>query len=330
MTKMFIAIVLSFLTIFIPTNSYASEKSELVFSGILSGSILPLLAMEKGWFKEEGINLKFQQVLAGKIVMDHIISGDADIGTIVDTNVALAGFQKNTYFKIIASHQQSYSTSVFGRKDRGISKPQDLIGKKIGVQPSIGSHFNLHRFLKKHGIGLDQIEEVYLMSPVAVRAAIISGDVDAVCLWEPHKNFAIKNLKNGAVDFYDREIYQEVYRVDIVLAVSDRALKEKPEVFKKFLHVLVKAEKYAKENKEEVIKLMSKKLMLEEDFLHSIWQDWVLTVSLTDDHYSLVKEGGKWIIESQKGFANKALPDYRRLFEPDLLKEVAPEKATLH
>ncbi len=296
-----------------------NELSEITVSGSLNTSILILLAEEKGFFAEENLKVNHIEVLAAANAMQNLIAKNADIGVLVDTNVGFIGYQKDVPFKVIASTGTYYTHSLFARKDRGINTPQDLIGKTIGVQPVTAPHFSLDRFLKYHNISIDDVNISYLTSPVAVRSAITSGEADAVIVWDPHRYYALKELGNNVVDFRGN---QKVYRVDILLAAHNDAIKNRRQDVDKFLRAIKKAENYLLNNDEEVKLFAGNKIGLKPEVTDSFWDDVNLKLDLNQSHLELVKANGEWIQTTQEGFIGKELPNYEELFDLSFIAEL--------
>jgi ABC-type nitrate/sulfonate/bicarbonate transport system substrate-binding protein len=81
----------------------ATSSRALVWGGPKNISMLPIIAEKKGFFKEEGLEVRPNYVQTGKIAMDAVVSGDLDFGIIVETNIAFVKFQEGADIKVVAS-----------------------------------------------------------------------------------------------------------------------------------------------------------------------------------------------------------------------------------
>ena len=180
----------------------SSTGSEITFGWTTNLGMLPLIAKEEGFFKENNVSVTFKKLQTGKMAMDSIISGEIDFGTIVDSNVSFINYSKNPlkviaiigtkeddtiYFKSTVAKpdtDKNESTKTEAKDTNIIKTPRDLIGKKIGYVPATTSHIFLARFLDKHQIKWSEIKPV-ILQPGATVAALEKNRVDAVSIWQP-------------------------------------------------------------------------------------------------------------------------------------------------
>src|SRR4029079_17592215 len=114
----------------------AQEKMQLQLNWFQLADHAPVyLAMKKGYFKEEGIELT---VLRGSGWADSakkIDLGQADVG-ISDAPTVLTAISKGANLKMVAVVFDKAGNNVFFRKTAAIKTPKDLVGKKIAVPPA--------------------------------------------------------------------------------------------------------------------------------------------------------------------------------------------------
>lgn len=111
-------------------------------------SIPTIIALEKDFFKENGLDVTVNYVKTGKIAMDDLLAGKADFSNIVETNIAFAGFN-NAPITVLCNFEKVYDGVIVARRDKGITKPQDLKGKKLGIILATTSQVFADRFLEK-------------------------------------------------------------------------------------------------------------------------------------------------------------------------------------
>lgn len=284
-------------------------------------SILTIIADEKGYFEDEGLDININYVKTGKIAMDDLLSGNADFSNVVETNVAFAGFL-NADIEVLCSIEKVYDASIVARKDAGIYSPNDLKGKKIGVLLATTSQVFTDRFLAKHGIPKDSVELVNLLPP-AMQSAIIEGSgVDAISIWQPY----IYNVQNtldskNQITFSDKNIFTGY----MTLTGNKNYIKNNPEVAKKMLKAYLRAEEFVKNNETEAMELVASFLNIPQKTVESIWSQYDISVGLDQQLIKDVKKEGKWIIETQKSHKNKSLPHYDDFFNKKILKSVSQQ-----
>jgi NitT/TauT family transport system substrate-binding protein len=155
-----------------------AEEQKLILGSTANLGVLPLVAKHDSIFVKNGIEVDYRKFQTGKMTMDALISGDIEIGTIVDSNVAFIGYSKNP-IKVIASLAIKLDDAIWYRSDKQITRPIDLIGKRIGYTPATTSHIFLARFLEANNISWSQITPVVLQPP-AMEGALRNEHVDAV------------------------------------------------------------------------------------------------------------------------------------------------------
>ena len=174
-------LLLSF--IIIPTRTVISQEAPITFGSTNNLGILPLIAQNEQLFALNGLSVSYKKFQTGKMIMDALVSGDIDIGTIVESNVGFIGYS-GAPIKIIAELGTKLDDTLLFKKEAKISSPKDLIGKKIGYTPATTSHIFLTRFLTKNKIKWSDITPV-ILQPSAMESALRSGVVDAVSTWAP-------------------------------------------------------------------------------------------------------------------------------------------------
>ncbi|STM78547.1 taurine transporter substrate binding subunit [Escherichia coli] len=119
-----------------------------------------------------------------------------------------------------------------------ISKPEDLIGKRIAVPFISTTHYSLLAALKHWGIKPGQVEIVNLQPP-AIIAAWQRGDIDGAYVWAPAVN-ALE--KDGKVLTDSEQVGQwGAPTLDVWVVRKDFAEKH-PEVVKAFAKSAIDAQ----------------------------------------------------------------------------------------
>lgn len=240
-------------------------STSLLFSGI-SAAAEPLkigysdwpgwvawqVAIEKGWFKEAGVDVKFDwfdyaasmnAFTAGKIDAVTVTNGDA--------LVTGAGGAKNVM--IIVTDYSNGNDMIVGKP--GIKSLKDLKGKKIGLETGLVEHLLLLNGLKK--AGLKETDVTIVNTPTnETPQALASGDLAAIGAWQPNSGEAMKRVP-GAKPIYTSA--DEPGLIYDVLTVSPVSLSTRKADWVKVVKVWDKVVTYINDPKTQpdAVKIMS-------------------------------------------------------------------------
>jgi len=174
----------------------ATQQVTKVSVGILKlTSTAPIfIGMEKGYFKEQGIELDPQWFDAAHPIAVATASNKVQVGATGITASLfnmVAGGQKLSIVADKGREQKGYSSSALLMRtdlwDAGAKKLEDLKGKRVGItQTGSTFHYMLGRLLETKGLKLSDVEVVPLGKLSSVMAALQGKQVDAVILNEPN------------------------------------------------------------------------------------------------------------------------------------------------
>ena len=160
-----------------------------------------------------------------------ITSGDADVATNAETQL-LRESVTNPDLRIIMTVTESFYRLV-ARRSAGIGTLADLRGKRVMVPANTSANYYLVAMLRTVGLTEDDVELVGL--PPArgdqtgmdqMSDALARGDVDAISIWEPEPEDAIRALGDDAVVLQDRSVYREVFNLHTTAtALADPAMR---------------------------------------------------------------------------------------------------------
>lgn len=143
--------------------------------------------------KESGATVDWRKFDSGSSVVRALASGDVQIGNIGSSPLAVAASQQVPIEVFLLASQLGSSEALVVKKS--ISKPDDLVGKRIAVPFISTTHYSLLAALKHWGIKPGQVQIVNLQPP-AIIAAWQRGDIDGAYVWAPGVN---ELEKDGAV-----------------------------------------------------------------------------------------------------------------------------------
>ena len=171
------------------------EKTKVSLGMLRLTSSAPLfIAMDKGFFAEEGIEIEPQWFDAAHPIAVSTASSKVDVGATGITaslyNMAANG-QKLGIVADKGREQKGYFSSALlvttDNYNAGVKSLKDLKGKRIGItQKGSTFHYMLGRMLETQGMSLNDVEIVPLSKLSAVMAALESKQIDGCILNEPN------------------------------------------------------------------------------------------------------------------------------------------------
>ena len=287
-----------------------------------SYSLLLVLAEERGFFAQNGLDVSIKEYETGHLAVTHLLRGDVDVATAADYVFMNASLEHND-LRIITSIATSGSEEVVARKDKGIEQPADLRGKRIGVCLNTATEFTLMRFLLFNRIPLDEVTLVNL-SPSQLVESISNGEVDAIISWEIWVYEAKERLQEKALSWPAR-IGQGFYW--LVVAGND-FIQAKVSLMERFLRAIVQAEEFAQTHRAEAQSLVATRWKREPAFVEHEWEKNKYSVSLDQGLIVAMEGEADWRIKSNPG-DKRDVPNYLRLIYMDALNAVKPEANTI-
>ncbi|MBI2750004.1 MAG: NrtA/SsuA/CpmA family ABC transporter substrate-binding protein [Burkholderiales bacterium] len=261
------------------------------------------VAVDKGSFAEEGLQVQSQLHTFGKTSLQSLLNHQADIATV---------------------GASTRNNGVVARRDAGILRASGLKGKRIGYTPGTTSDFFLDSMLTSAGLTRAEVTPVAL-KPEEMQGAIVARTVDAVSTW----NFPLAQVQHvlgsNALLIYDQEVYTETYNV----ATQQGFLQAQPETIKRFLRALLKAETYTARNRDEVQRLMSDATRTDMDLVREVWDVFSYHVVLDPTILLTLEDETRWAMRN-KLTDQTAMPDYRKYIHTGSLRSLKPDAVKLN
>jgi len=286
---------------------------------------LILIALDRGFFAQEGIELMFKEYTSAKLALDDVCERQLDLAIVAETPVVFKSFERDDV-RILASLFSAYNDpKVIARKSSGIEFPQDLRGKHIGTtKQGQSAHYFLHLFLTKYGLS-DQDVRLSFASPDALKHGLANGEFDALALFEPHISEVAHALSAETVVFSEPQLYFK----RAVLVSLDNFPKERPRTVQRILRAFTRANEFARQQPEDAMQIVAKGLSLSVPDVRTLWEEAILDVSLEQSLLLTLENEAKWALDNQ--FTDsEVMPNYVNMIYFDGLNAVEPESVTIY
>ena len=207
-------------------------------------TILPA-ALDRGYMKEEGIDLKFTYMQAGPS-LQAVMAGSAQFSGAGSS--ALVGISKgNAPMKTVLALNDQVLQWVVARPN--VASPADLKGKKVATAgvASLGAFMLKQILTTKYGV---DGKEIILIDPGPLNRlpSLMSGAADAAIVSAEERYQAVDQ---GMKEFM--YLGKELKNSWGTIATSDRFIKEQPKLMLGFCRAIIKALRYFRQDREGAI-----------------------------------------------------------------------------
>ena len=154
--------------------------------GYQKGSISLVLAKQHRLLEQRFAHTRVEWIEfpAGPQMLEALNIGSLDIGSTGDIPPIFAQAAGADLLYIGAEPPKPQAEVILVPKDSPITAVGELKGKRIALQKGSSAHNLLLRALAKAGLGIADVQPMYL-APADARAAFERGSVDAWVIWDP-------------------------------------------------------------------------------------------------------------------------------------------------
>ena len=198
--------------------------------------------LRSGELEKRGIKFEEFAVPSGNLTMQQMVARQVDMGTYAGPSFII-GHDKGDLLAIAVIENVGRTAKVVARKDLGITKVEELRGKKIANQTgsSIGNIF-VNQLGPSHGLKPGDYQEVR-MNVNDMVAALAAKTVDAMVNVEPYNAIAV-------ADGIGNEIasLEGADKVPVFMAATPEFVEKHPDTIVQYLKAWLAVGKTFKEN----------------------------------------------------------------------------------
>jgi NitT/TauT family transport system substrate-binding protein len=232
-------------------------KIDAALSNTWWGHVPIMLAVDKGYFKELGIEVEIKHVAASSDRVRAVTAGSAAFSNLGRIAVIAEMANDNKTFYYFANVDDSPGNEGCWARP-GFASFKDLKGKKVAANTS--AQITMNGLLEKEGMAEKDVQFVNLPAP-EMAGAIARGDVDAACVWEPLLTNVKKAVPEGKLLGLDSDTpsfkqFGTMASPDIMI-ISRKLVDENPELAKKIVTAIFKGVKYTNENPDDTAKTVA-------------------------------------------------------------------------
>lgn len=286
-----------------------------------------MVAKDAGLFEKHGLDVELKEFTAGKFALQAFLTSSIDFAVSGEVPVALAALQGND-LRVVAQVVEATTNEVrvVARRDASTSPAQYFSKAKRKLATSFGGgpEFFTYSFLRHYKINDAQVE-ILSQRPEDMAAALDSGSVDAIAIFDPFAFVAERRLGDKAVTFTDSSLYSELY----VLNARPDYIERQPEVIDRVLRAIVDASDMIERDPASAKQIVQRYTKLEDDVVNGIWSNFVFRPALTSQLLQFWEAEAQWARATNKITPNSPAVNFRSLIEPRFLRAIKPEAVRL-
>jgi ABC-type nitrate/sulfonate/bicarbonate transport system substrate-binding protein len=205
------------------------------------------VAVEKGFYQIHGLNVSLLPYNFKNSPIDLVSTNRATFGVASASEVMLAR-SKGIPVKAVAVIYQINPVCAFSLKTSGIVRPQDFVGKKIGVERGVNVEYEYIAMMDNLNINRSTLTEVGIGFTAL---ELLEGTVDVSTGYVTNEPYFV--IEKG---FDVNIIMVEDYGINMyadVLFTTDDLINTDPNLVKDFVQATIDGWQYASENEDETI-----------------------------------------------------------------------------
>lgn len=218
------------------------------------------VAIEKEWFKEAGVDVKFEwfDYVAS---MDAFAAGKLDAVGMTNGDTLVTGATGAKGIMILPTDYSNGNDMIIARP--GINSVAELKGKRIGVEVGFVGHLLLLNALEKAGLSESDVELINVPTNETPQV-LASGDVDAVVAWQPSSGQALQQVPGSKAIATSKEEPGLIYDMYVV---SPSSLASRREDWEKVIGVWYRVVDFVNdpETQPEALSIMAARVGLDPD-----------------------------------------------------------------
>lgn len=280
------------------------------------------VADKKGLFKKHGLDATLQTFDNGVVGTQAMLAGQVQAGGTVEMPL-VSNLAQGADIIVPALWFTGQELRVVVKSN--IKTPEDLRGKKIGVQEGGINDYALQRYLEEHNIDSADVKLVNIAGAEQV-AALAKGSIDGFVNEDPIVSSALEEMGDKA-SLLQPSIGDLVTVRNYLQFPRDWA-EQNPETVQAILKALIDANAFIEKNPEEASEIASERIGVPAETLRKFWSEGGIRwdVYLDEDARTALQDVAEWM--TSKGLV-KSKPEVDKVFEPKYLREIAPDAVTL-
>lgn len=209
-----------------------------------------VLARDKGWYAEEGLEVTFGEGGGSDVAVATIDAGDDDIGIASFDAVAVLR-PEGANVKVVGAWESRSPLAIITLADSPIKEASDLEGAQVTMDQ--GDFAMFEAFAARAGIDADAVELV-IMSEEAQAPALAEGQIDGILGWTTYHSPQLVEITGDVAAVLWSDYNFDLMNLTII--ASDDRIENDPETVCGFVRASYRGLEYSMENPDEAIEAL--------------------------------------------------------------------------
>ncbi len=212
------------------------------------------LALEKGYYKDVGIDLKIGEG-KGSGTTATLIGNQSDMLGFTDAGTTATAITQGMPIKVVAPIYAINGFAIISGKDSGINSPKDLEGKKVGITEGDAPSKLFTAVAAANDVDTSKISFIS-MDANGKTGALMTGQVDAILGGADAQ--ALQLEKEGFATNVIRYANAGVSTVGLSIVANNNDIKNNPELITRFLEATFKGWEEASKDPKAAVEILKK------------------------------------------------------------------------
>lgn len=286
-------------------------------------SLLVHVAAARGFFSAEGLDVELLECSSGRECFGLMVDGRAQVATAAEVVATLNSVKVPDLAIIATVSTSSHQIKLIGRTSAGATSAEGLVGKRIGTVIGTSAQYFLHTWLVFHGLDPGRVTVVGLR-PDDVVPALQHGNIDAVAIWDPAAEAALRSLGADGAVLPNPRVYSQHFGL---LTTRTTVLAQRTALLK-MLGALVRAERFVAAEPQRASELLAARLGISPAEARTQMAEHDYRLRLDQALISTLSSQTRWAVRA-KYLPSRNATDASTLVVTDLMQRVAPAAITV-